>query len=42
MKKLIEIRKKSTSDWFKFLQKKMINQFQLIESEASKKNKKKN
>jgi coproporphyrinogen III oxidase len=41
MKKLIEIRKKSTSDWFKFLQKKMINQFQLIESEASKKNKKK-
>ena len=41
MKKLIEIRKKSTSDWFKFLQKKMINQFQLIESEVSKKNKKK-
>ena len=42
MKKLIEIKKKLTNDWFKSLQEKMIRQFQLIESEMSKKNKKKN
>ena len=42
MKKLIEIKKKLADDWFKSLQKKMIKQFQVIESEVSKKNKKKN
>ena len=41
MKKLIEIKKKLANDWFKSLQKKMINEFQLIENEISKKNKKK-
>ena len=41
MKKILEIKKKIANDWFKTLQKKMIDQFQLIESEASKKNKKK-
>ena len=41
MKKLIEIKKKLTNDWFKSLQKEMISQFQLIENEISKKNKKK-
>jgi coproporphyrinogen III oxidase len=41
MKKLIEIKKKKVNDWFKSLQKKMINQFQLMETEISKKNKKK-
>jgi hypothetical protein len=40
MKKLIEIKKKLTNDWFKSLQKKMIKQFQAIENEVSKKNKK--
>jgi|TARA_B100000795_G_scaffold257462_1_gene230719 coproporphyrinogen III oxidase len=41
MKNLIEKRKKITSDWFKSLQDKIINQFQLLENEASKKNRKK-
>ena len=41
MKKLIQIKKKLTNDWFKSLQKKMIHQFQLLESEMRKKNKKK-
>ena len=41
MKKLIEVKKKITDDWFKFLQKKMIKVFQEIENETSKKNKKK-
>ena len=31
MNKLIEIKKKLAKDWFKSLQKKMINQFQLID-----------
>ena len=39
MSKLIEIKKKLANDWFKSLQKKMIDQFQLIENEISKKNK---
>ena len=39
MKKLIEVKKKLTNDWFKSLQKKIINRFQLIENEISKKNK---
>ncbi len=37
MKKLIEIKKKLADDWFKSLQKKIIDQFQLIENEANKK-----
>ena len=41
MKNLIEIKKKLTNDWFKFLQDRIINQFQLLENEVSKKNKKK-
>jgi coproporphyrinogen III oxidase len=41
MKKLIEIKKKLSNDWFKSLQKKMVDQFQLIETELSKKNNKK-
>jgi len=41
MKNLIEIKKKLTNDWFKFLQDRIINQFQLLENEFSKKNKKK-
>ena len=40
MKKLIEIKKKLANDWFKFLQKEMINQFQLLENGAGKKKKK--
>ena len=39
MKKLIEIKKKLANEWFKSLQEKMIDQFQLIESDISKKNK---
>ena len=39
MKKLKEIKKKLADDWFKSLQEKMIDQFQLIENEISKKNK---
>ena len=42
MKKLIEIKKKLADDWFKSLQKKMKDQFQVIENEMSKKSKKKN
>ena len=42
MKNLIEIKKKITSEWFKSLQNKIIDQFQLFENEVSKKNKKKN
>ena len=41
MKNLIEIKKKITSDWFESLQSKIIDQFQLLENEASKKNRKK-
>jgi len=41
MKNLIEIKKKLTNDWFKSLQKKIINEFQLIESKVSKNNQKK-
>jgi coproporphyrinogen III oxidase len=41
MKNLIEIKKKLTSDWFKFLQGRIVEQFQLLENEISKKNKKK-
>jgi len=41
MKNLVEIKKKITSDWFKSLQNRIINQFQLLENEASKKNKNK-
>jgi coproporphyrinogen III oxidase len=36
MKNLIQIKKKITTDWFKSLQDKIINQFQLFENEASK------
>ena len=42
MKNLIEIKKKIASDWFSSLQHKIIKQFQLLEVEASKENKKKN
>ena len=41
MKNLIKIKKKIASDWFKFLQSEIINQFQLLENENCKKNKKK-
>jgi len=41
MKKIIQIKKKLANDWFKFLQEKIIDQFQSIENESSKKNKKK-
>ena len=41
MKKLIEIKKKIANDWFESLQEKMVDQFQSVESETSKKNKKK-
>ncbi len=41
MKKLVEIKKKLTNEWFKSLQEKMIIQFQSLEDEISKKNKKK-
>ena len=41
MKNLTKIKKKLTSDWFKFLQDRIIEQFQLLENETSKKNKKK-
>ena len=41
MKNLTEIKKKLTSDWFKFLQGRIVEQFQLLENEISKKNKKK-
>jgi coproporphyrinogen III oxidase len=39
MKQLIEIKKKLASDWFKFLQDKIIDEFQLLEDEINKKNK---
>jgi coproporphyrinogen III oxidase len=39
MSKLIEIKKKLANEWFKSLQERMIDQFQLIENEISKKNK---
>jgi coproporphyrinogen III oxidase len=39
MKQLIEIKKKLASDWFKFLQNKIIDEFQLLENEINKKNK---
>jgi len=41
MKNLTEIKKKVGSDWFKSLQIKITNQFQLLENETSKENKKK-
>ena len=41
MKNLVEIKKKIANDWFKFLQHKIINQFQLLENQASKEKKKK-
>jgi len=41
MKKLIEKKKKLTSDWFKFLQSKIIDEFQLLENGITKKNKNK-
>jgi len=41
MKKIIEIKKKLANNWFKSLQKKMKNQFQIIENEMSKKKKRK-
>ena len=39
MKQLIKIKKKLASDWFKFLQDKIIDEFQLLENEISKKDK---
>ena len=39
MKQLIEIKKKLASDWFKFLQSKIIDEFQILENEINKKNK---
>jgi coproporphyrinogen III oxidase len=39
MKKLVEIKKKLACDWFKFLQDKIIDEFQLLENEINKKNK---
>ena len=41
MKKLIEIKKKNVNEWFRSLQNKIINQFQLLENETSKENRKK-
>ena len=40
MKNLVEIKKKLTSDWFKFLQAEIVNQFQQLENEISGTNKK--
>ena len=37
MKKLINIKKKLATDWFKFLQGKIIDEFQLLENEINKK-----
>jgi len=39
MKQLIEIKKKLARDWFKFLQEKIVDEFQLLEDEINKKNK---
>ena len=36
MKNLIEIKKKFAEDWFKYLQSKIINQFQILENEKKK------
>ena len=41
MKNIIEIKKKKTNNWFESLQNKIVNQFQLLENEASKENNKK-
>ena len=41
MKNLIEIKKKIASEWFKSLQRQIIDQFQLLENNTSKENKKK-
>ena len=41
MKNLVEIKKEITSNWFKSLQDKIIFQFQLLENEISRENKKK-
>ena len=41
MKNLVKIKKKIANDWFKSLQIKIINQFQLLENENSNKNRKK-
>jgi coproporphyrinogen III oxidase len=41
MKQLIEIKKKLASDWFEFLQGKIIDEFQLLENEINKKDRKK-
>ena len=41
MKNLIEIKKKNVNEWFRSLQNKIINQFQLLENETSKENRKK-
>ena len=40
MKKLTEIKKKLASNWFKLLQERIVDQFQLIENEVNKKNRK--
>tara|TARA_B110000027_G_C16065403_1_gene276485 strand:+ start:329 stop:1180 length:852 start_codon:yes stop_codon:yes gene_type:complete len=42
MKKLIEIKKEIANDWFKSLQNKIVNQFQILENENNKENRKKN
>ena len=41
MKNSVEIKKRIASDWFKSLQSKIVNQFQLLENEANKKDKRK-
>jgi coproporphyrinogen III oxidase len=41
MKNLVEIKKKIANDWFKSLQLKIVNEFQLLENETNKKNRKK-
>ena len=41
MKKLKEKKKKNVNEWFRSLQNKIINQFQLLENETSKENRKK-
>ena len=39
MKKIIEVKKKLANDWFKLLQGKIIDEFQLLENKINKKNK---
>ena len=39
MKQTIERKKKLASDWFKYIQEKIINEFQLLENEMEKKDK---